>query len=107
MFSKWTEIPRVAAVGFALMISTVSLPTQAQESQRGTTMQEPASSGYAEPLQPTRRAPVAGRHVAAAGGRRDFDEGVADAGLLSSMTRRAEALRRQPVVPKVARPAGR
>jgi pimeloyl-ACP methyl ester carboxylesterase len=48
MFSKWTEIPRVAAVGFALMISTVSLPTQAQESQGGTTMQEPTSSGYAE-----------------------------------------------------------
>jgi hypothetical protein len=32
------------------MISTVSLPTQAQESQGGTTMQEhgPTSSGYAE-----------------------------------------------------------
>ena len=41
---------RLAAVGFVLMISIVSLPTQAQEPQGGSAMQEPEprSSGYAK-----------------------------------------------------------
>lgn len=46
MLAKWPEILRIAAAGFALMLSTVSLPTQAQE---GPAMRhpEPSSSGYA------------------------------------------------------------
>lgn len=50
MFREWPEVLRIASVGFALMISTVSPPTQAQEPQGESAMQElaPASSGYAE-----------------------------------------------------------
>lgn len=50
MFPRWPEALRVAAVGVALTISTMSLPIQAQDSQGETTVQEmrPTSSGYAE-----------------------------------------------------------
>jgi len=50
MLPKRTQILRLATVGFVLMIPIVSLPTQAQEPQRGSTMQEPepTSSGYAK-----------------------------------------------------------
>lgn len=50
MFPRWPEALRVAAVGVALTISTMTLPAQAQDSQGETTVQEirPTSSGYAE-----------------------------------------------------------
>ena len=50
MLPKWPEILRVAAFGFALMVSTGSLPIQAQEARGKTTVPgpEPTSSGYAE-----------------------------------------------------------
>ena len=53
MLRSWPEIFRVAVAGLALMISTASLPAQAQESQGKTTMQEPQStkSGYAEAVE--------------------------------------------------------
>jgi pimeloyl-ACP methyl ester carboxylesterase len=50
MLPKWSGILRVAAFGFALMLSTGSLPMQAQEARGKTTLpgSEPTSSGYAE-----------------------------------------------------------
>ena len=49
MFPRWPEALRVAAVGVALTVSTMSLLAQVQDSQVETAVQEmrPTSSGYA------------------------------------------------------------